>query len=192
MTTPTEPIGANKGWPWGRIVLGLSLAVNLLFVGSIMGAGFLRHQHDWRREPPEFIINRVLKRLPEEKRGAIRALMRQNRDDMRGKFEALRAGRKALRETLRAETFSAEAVRAAAQPLLKLRGEMEANKVELLIRVLEGLDGDERRRLLESRFFRRLLDADGRHGGDGAPPPPPPPGDDGDDMPPPPPPREQG
>lgn len=173
-TVDDKPAG---GWTRGRILLVVSLALNLLFVGSMLGARFVHPPRDWRRDgPPEAVIDRMLSGLPEAKRTAVKTLLRDNRQQVATRIDALRAGREPLREALTAEPFDAARVRAVAAPLLKLRGDLEANKVELLIRVLQDLDAAERRQLLQSRFFRRLLgDKDRRHRHDGPPPPPPPP-----------------
>lgn len=173
----TEPLPPQKRpWlknGWGRLLLGLSLAFNLLLVGSMLGAGYMRRHHDGKRDqPPEFVVQRLLKDLPEAKRETIRTQIETSRTARRAKFDELRASRTALKEALVGETFSADEVRAAAAPLLRLRGEIEADRVELLVSVLQGLSPDERRKLLESRLFRRLLDLERRERGEPRPPRP--------------------
>lgn len=164
------------GWTRGRVLLAASLALNVLFVGSMLGAGFMRHHHDWRRDgPPEAVIDRMLAGLPEPKRIAVKTTLKGNFQLVRTKVDELRAGRGPLMAALTAEPFDAAKVRVVAAPLLTLRGELEANKVELLISVLQDLDAGERQQLLASRFFRRLLGDRDRHGPPDGPPPPPPP-----------------
>ena len=150
----------KRRWPWGMIVLTVSLALNLLFVGAMAGAGLMRGHHGFHHDgPPDFIIQRMLKPLPEEKRKSILAELEKHRKWLEPKFEEIHRQRQVFNDALHAQPFVADNVRKATEKLMSLRNELEVNKANLLVNVLSQLSQDERQQLLKSRFFRRMLGA---------------------------------
>lgn len=99
---------------WMRLALIVSLIVNLLFVGLVVGAAAGKNRYDKRDTGVDPRILQTLgpygRALPREKRAELAkglrlspAESRQMRRDLRAGFEAILAG-------LRAESFDAEAM----------------------------------------------------------------------------------
>lgn len=136
--TDTPPPQAPKGTPlWIRIALVVSLAVNLLIAGIVIGASVTR---DRGANPvrAEIAAARDLGPLPfvvalerEDRRALARALrgeaasLRQNREELRVRFESLLTA-------LRAEPFDAETVRG----LMREQREIAVRRQEIGERIL--------------------------------------------------------
>jgi uncharacterized membrane protein len=114
MSDPVSPAPAS-GSRWLKIALVLSLAVNLLVAGLVVGA-MVRHDRDGRGmrgdEPREFVRSPFLGALDGEDRRAVgRELMREegslreNRAELRARFERLLVA-------IRAEPFDRGAIEA--------------------------------------------------------------------------------
>ena len=146
------------GQGWGRALLISSLALNLLFVGAIVGAGWMRHKfHGPHGGPPDFVIKRMLGDLPGEKQSQILALLKDHRKIKGEKIRSIRAEVKLLRKVLNEDQLDTAKIRQAGQKLHSIRGELVHARTQLLIGVLEKLTPQERRKVLESRLFRRLF-----------------------------------
>lgn len=145
---------------WIRLLLAVSLGLNLLVAGAFLGAALGRHgpwDHDATRGgmPREFGRTPFLSALSEEDRRAVgRALMREagplreNRADLRDRFERLLAA-------LRAEPFDREAVAG----LLAAQRAGGAARLDIAERVLLdrlGAMEPEERRAYAERLDRSL------------------------------------
>ena len=162
-----EPVKQPRNWRWGKILLTLSLALNLLFVGALVGGGWMRHKYgSGFQGPPGWVVKRLLGHLPADKRQSILDQMSAHRTAMRSKVMAIRARRKELQTTLRREPFEGADVRAAAIELKKSRHEIIDAKTDILVNVLVQLTRDERRQILDSHLFKHLFSrrGRGRHG----------------------------
>ncbi len=159
--TPAKP--PVKGWRWGRIVLISSLALNLLFLGAVVGGGWMRHKYEagWNG-PSNYAVKRLLRRLPEEKRQVILDQVAVHRAAMRSRLRDIGKRREELKAALRAEPFDAKRVRMAAQALRAPRQEIIDARTALLVRVLEQLSPAERREMLKSHLFRHLFSRKGK------------------------------
>ena len=153
-TEPEKPVSKRS---WGKVILVLSLAVNLLFVGTIVGAGWVRHNGGPGWRGPQGFVQRILRDLTSEKQQSIRALLTNHRETLRPKFEQMRAQKRELKQVLRSDPFNVDSVRQAAEKLHLSRQKLGEDRTELLIKVLQQLTPDERQKMLKSRFFRRLL-----------------------------------
>jgi uncharacterized membrane protein len=144
---------------WGRVVLILSLALNLIFVGAVVGAGWMRNKYvsNWQGGPPGFVIKRLLHHLPEQKRQKIVDQIIDNHRLLRPKYKAIRSQIHELRATLKREPFQSDAVREAAARLQMIRQEIANAKTELLVDILQQMTPQERQEILNSRIFRRLF-----------------------------------
>lgn len=152
-----EPEKPKSKRSWGKIILALSLAINLLFVGAIVGAGWMRHKGGPGWGGPQNFAQRLLRDLPSEKQKYITDLLKNHRQTLGPKFEQLRAQKREFKKVLRVEPFDVGNVRLAAEKLHLSRQKLGADRTELLIKVLQQLTPDERQKMLESRLFRRLL-----------------------------------
>lgn len=153
-TEPEKPVSKRR---WGKVILVLSLAVNLLFVGAIIGAGWMRHNGGPGWRGPQGFVQHMLRDLPSEKQQSIRALLKNHRETLRPKFGQIRTQKRELKQVLRSEPFNVDNVRQAAEKLHISRQKLGENRTELLIKVLQQLTPDERKKMLENRLFRRLL-----------------------------------
>lgn len=147
----TKPGGMKT---WLRVVLGASLALNLLIVGMIGGALVMRgkwHQHN----PPRLdgIVGPLTRALTPQDRRAIGREMRQTNRSTRATRARLGEEFAALVTDLRAEPFDPEAVRT------RLAGHRSifSDRLELghtlLLERLAGMTGPER-----AAFANRLQD----------------------------------
>lgn len=115
MNNLSRPSGGGR---WVRIALVLSLALNLLFLGLVLGAALGRERHMERNDrdrsevPQEFRRAPLLGALePEDRRAVGRGLMhdegslRENRAELRARFERLLTA-------IRAEPFDRAAIEA--------------------------------------------------------------------------------
>ena len=143
---------------WGRALLTLSLALNLLFVGAIVGASWMRHKHGaYWGGPPKFVIDRILRDLSEPKRAHIHELLGQHRQMMRKSLDEIGLHKRDLMKVMRNKPFVPARIEEISQKLRLVRGQIGEARTRLLINVLEGLTDEERRKLVASHMFRRLL-----------------------------------
>ncbi|MCF6231810.1 MAG: periplasmic heavy metal sensor [Rhodobacteraceae bacterium] len=97
----------SKTPKWVRILLALSLALNLLVIGLVGGAMMRFGGPDGMRPPPRSIGAVLYRALPDEQRRALRSYSRQARS---GHVKQRRGQIKAISATIRATPFDADAV----------------------------------------------------------------------------------
>lgn len=114
MTDQPQPTAPKPRRNWMRIVLILSVALNLLIV-SALGAAFFKHQkpHGRHLDRMSMGLGVYILALPEPAQSEIMSMIGKGSQDRRSFRRDMRAYRKALNEALRAEPFSSEAVRTA-------------------------------------------------------------------------------
>ncbi len=143
---------------WGKMALILSLALNLLFVGTIVGAGWMRNMHNGELQgPPGFMIKYMLRNLPDEKRKLILEQITNHRLAQAPRIKFIKATRQALIKTLKAEPYNVKKARRIADKLNFWLSELRGARMGLLVDLLNQLTPDERRQVLESPFFRRMI-----------------------------------
>lgn len=101
------PEKSSRARMWVRILLAVSLALNLLFIGLAVGAAARFGGPDGRRLPPS-VGAALIRALPAEQRRGLRDQVRAQRDADRreqGRTEA-----QAISETLRAPQFDPDAL----------------------------------------------------------------------------------
>ncbi|MEX5727148.1 putative membrane protein [Rhodovulum iodosum] len=104
----------KKGWPWGRIALGISLALNLMVAGIVLG-GLLSHRHDFghdRRGDRFAEVGPYSRALDDEDRAALRQELRRSWPQGRQNRQAVRAGFDEVLSALRSEPFEVGRVEA--------------------------------------------------------------------------------
>lgn len=143
-STPSPP----RAPLWVRVTLGLSLAVNLLIVGVIVGAVLGRDRDGGPADrlraardlaPPPF----VLALEPEGRRALIRefresAPKRQSRSEVRARLRGILA-------ELRSESFDADAVAALLADQRDRGTVQQAAGAEVFVRHLSAMSDEERR-----------------------------------------------
>ncbi len=146
--TPPPPPGSPRSPLWMRVTLAISLALNLLIVGIVVGAVATRDgRNDGTRTlgalrdlgPVPFVV--ALE--PEDRRGLARAMrgeaasLRQNREELRARFEALLAA-------LRADPFEPEVVAALLSEQREAGSQRQAIGERLLLERLAEMSPEER------------------------------------------------
>jgi len=137
---------------WIKIGLAVSLAVNLLVIGVVIGAMGQRHRAgEMRRGPgPGNPMMRLTEKLPAEKQEAFRRAMRQSMEANRANAETSRAARGKLIEVFSAETFDAAA---ASQALAAVRNAETAGRTSMeatMVEFAKGLTRPERTALAQN------------------------------------------
>lgn len=147
--TPEPP--QSRPRIWLRVVLALSLALNLLFVGLVAGAAMRFGGMGAHRMPPP-VGSALYRAMPRDDRRALREMMfDRHRDD---RAEERRADARAIAEVLRAEPYDGAALeRVVRDQLARRHGWMESAQAEWLDRV-GAMSADERR-----AYADRLNDA---------------------------------
>lgn len=126
---------------WPKILLILSLAVNVIVIGLFAG-------HTIQREPsvrgPERQINWIIKLVPEAQRDATKEHFREIRDDVRATYKQRGEHLLAIAAVIRSEPFETSALEAA----LQARRDGSQARQELvqshLVELLEGFSPEER------------------------------------------------
>ena len=106
----TPPASGTRGWV--KIVLALSLAMNLAVVGVVSGA-WLRHGGPPRGEPRDMGLGPIGDAMTKEDRKALRDAFLAKYPDMKAGLATLRADFDALKAALRASPFDPAALEAA-------------------------------------------------------------------------------
>ncbi len=141
----TSGAAPKQRWPWGKIVLFVSLALNLLIVGLVVGA-LLNGPRDRDRNPAlrDLGFGPFVQALPRADRRALGdALLRQagafreNRAEMRASFEAFLGA-------LRAEPFDAVALRRIVTDQQARITERQSLGRQLLLERIEAMNVAER------------------------------------------------
>ncbi len=109
-----EPVTkSGKPRPWGRVVLVISLGLNLLVAGLVAGAMLNGHRdRDGRPELRDLGFGPFVSALPREARPALAEALRRQEGSLRERRTAMRAGFDALLDALRAEPYDHDAVTA--------------------------------------------------------------------------------
>lgn len=104
--------GARRGWPWMRIVLVISLALNLLIAGVVAGALLRGPLQDPDRRPAlaDLGFGPFVEALPRGERIAVARDLRREAGAFRENRAELRRQFRRLVELLKAEPYDAGAV----------------------------------------------------------------------------------
>jgi uncharacterized membrane protein len=135
---------------WLAIVLGVSVALNLLFLGFVSARAFQRREPHAERSPhaaPAARQNRWRQR-----QRAFDWMTDAQRDELRPRRRALRGSRHAVEDALRAEPFDREKLGQALGDLRRQTDDIQASVHQFMLQRADGMSGDERRRLAESQW----------------------------------------
>ena len=157
MTDTTEPAKPQIRL-WLRILLGVSLALNLLVAGVVGGAMLRFGGPDGLRPPPRTIGAALYRALPKEQR---RTLLTQSRGAFRGgPIAARKAYLQQVSAALRATPFDAQAVQAVLDAQVSRRGEVQKSLQRAWLAQVAGMNAEARGTYadrLERGFERRWL-----------------------------------
>ncbi|MDX2308442.1 MAG: periplasmic heavy metal sensor [Hyphomicrobium sp.] len=174
---PTAPEAATdpaaRPRRWTKWLLVVSLALNLLIAGGLAGAWW-HHRNEgpmrWAGGPSDFGLMYFSRSLPEERREAVRKLLREGRKSLRDHKSEVTALRASAADALAADDFSPEKFRAAVETVGTSEETRRKGSIDVLMQVVQTLTPDERKRLAamwkkrierESRRFKKPKDDDG-------------------------------
>ena len=110
---PDAPQRKTAGTPWMRILLVISLGLNLAVLGMVIGAKMSGgDQRNWNRGGEDARIGPYGRAFSKEDRAQLRRSFGAREKNFRAHRQNMRAAATALVETLRAEPFDIDAVRA--------------------------------------------------------------------------------
>ena len=134
---------------WLAVLLALSVAVNLGLAGFAAGRMF-SGAHGGPLQDPAWGLARALRGLPEERRAALRPMLRSQMRTLGPSFRHLRGAQRNLIESAAAEPFDRAALEGA---LARFRNELLASQERshrAFVEVMAALNPQERKRVLES------------------------------------------
>ncbi len=103
----TEPHRTPRMGRWSRVLLAVSLALNLLVAGLVVGAMLRFGGPEGARRPPPSLAATLYRALPRDDRRAVRESMR---DAPQARIQARRAGARDLAAALRRTPFDSAQV----------------------------------------------------------------------------------
>lgn len=135
---------------WLAIVLGVSVALNLFFLGFVSARAFQRAEPRAER-PPHGAPGPRMHR-PRGRERAFDWMTDAQREELRPRRRALRGSRHAVEEALRAEPFEPEKLGQALGDLRRQTDEIQASVHQFMLQRAATMSGDERRRLADSQW----------------------------------------
>lgn len=135
---------------WLAIVLGVSVALNLFFLGFLSARAFQRGEPHAERPPHAAPGSRA--RRSRQRQRAFDWMTDAQRDELRPRRRELRGSRHAVEDALRAEPFDREKLSLALGDLRRQTDEIQASVHQFMLQRAESMSGDERRRLAESQW----------------------------------------
>ena len=140
---------ARATWRFGlAVTLAVSVALNLALIGFLAGR-FLAPDAPLMRLDPGLQMLQAVRHFPEQRREALRPLVKGERGEWLRGLRDIRAAQRAVNDALRAEPFSPEALTDA---LARFRGALDRGQAEghkRLVRLAAELTPAERAELAE-------------------------------------------
>lgn len=140
---------------WILGILGVSLALNVFALGLYIGKGaraILPHRERAAPPPPAFNFKRLERNLPKEERKKVRALLGEQRQDLRERHRKLRATEQEIKEIILADTVDMEALERALKEHSARAQEMHEPMRWVLLQMVAQLDVEARKKIVEDMF----------------------------------------
>lgn len=135
---------------WLAIVLGVSVALNLFFVGWFGGRAFQRR--DVYAERARHAAVGDGPHRPRQRPRSFDWMSEAERDELRPRRMALRGTRREVEQALRAEPFDREKLNQALSQLRRETDGIQASVHEFMLRKTESMSDEERRQLADSQW----------------------------------------
>jgi uncharacterized membrane protein len=135
---------------WLAIVLGVSVALNLFFLGFLSARAFQRGEP--HAERPPHVGPGARQRRSRQRQRTFDWMTDAQRDELRPRRRALRGSRHAVEDALRAEPFDREKLSQALGELRRQTDEIQASVHQFMLLRADSMTGDERRRLADSQW----------------------------------------
>jgi uncharacterized membrane protein len=139
---------------WWAIVLGVSVALNLFFVGWLSARAFQRSEARSMRPEHAMVGERASRRLRQRPR-PFEWMSEQERDQLRPRRRELRSARRSVQDALRAEPFDPEKLSQALGELRRQTDAIQASVHDSMLRRAVGMSEEERRRLADLQWEGR-------------------------------------
>lgn len=146
----------KRKWNWTRILLVVSLGLNLLVAGMVVGSAFGHRKGD--RPDPFFGggMRPYVASLPEGQREHVRARLLHGREAVREARQELRRSAQDVRNAITAEPFEADALNAAFAAQRSVYDGIAARGHQALAEILAGMTDAERVQFIAKlKSFRR-------------------------------------
>jgi uncharacterized membrane protein len=138
---------ARGGRRWITIALVISLAVNLLVLGLAAGAGW-KNWHGGRRHAFSQGMERLLDKMPPERREPLQALFDRYKTEVRPMWRQVRDARRDVIESMRAEPYDENKVRESVAALHTRQAKARDEFTDVILQVMSKLSDEERSDLL--------------------------------------------
>lgn len=158
-TDPAETAQRRAGWGWMKIALLVSLALNLLFAGLVVGGAWHHRPGKWtsKNQALEMTIEQMIAELPADKRPAGAAALRRLRDEVAPISRGLRDARKEAIAALKADPYDHQRFSSSMAKLRDIRSRSRAGRHQVVLDLVEDMTVAQRQRFLE--LFRSNLRA---------------------------------
>jgi uncharacterized membrane protein len=165
----TEPKPQGGRWlpqlrsRWWTIVLGLSLMLNLMVGGIVLGGAFGKHRAERMTGASyvQLIPRNFFRSLSRDRRDELMQIVKENRDDLRGLREAYESNSLKLADVLEKDTFSIDDVRGTVTAFSTGTESLAARGGEVVVKIVSQLTPEERKLLAQS-----IRQRDGKDGKD--------------------------
>ena len=146
MSETTPPASGSRR---AKYVLIGSLALNLLFIGAVVGMGFKHHHGPGSHRGPHFSLFGLTRVLPDDRRKEVVDILKAQHDEMRPMRGELQKARYAAAESLAAEPFDRAAVENAIAVVAEKERALRQATLDTFLSQAARLSADERRQLSE-------------------------------------------
>lgn len=157
MTQAEDGKGIGDGpparrWGWPRIVLISSLALNVLFIGAVVGAGWMhwRDGPDHRRFSFSRGLEQLIQEMPADRKPIAQSVLDKYETEVRPRWKETREARREAFEALRAEPFDEAKAREAFDRVNEVRDNQRQRMGVLTFDLMRQLTPEERHIFLES------------------------------------------
>ena len=151
----SEPAAASPRRT-SRTLLLVSLALNLFFIGAAAALAWRHYARDHRDGwTPGARVERLASSLPAADADKLRAAFREHMPAIEQARAAYRTAHERLRESLRAEPYNADAVRAAMAEIRTARSKLDEALQETIVSASAQMGPDSRRALADWTPYRR-------------------------------------
>ncbi len=135
-------------------LLILSLAVNLMLVGVIGGAIWVRHNIN----PLERMTASFLKTLPDEKRNSIADIFKQHKNTIEPQWKEVISTQLKVINLLKQDNFDPKQLDKMLEELLQLQNKLQTTRHQLVVELSKNLTTEERRTFIRvwNRYMRRF------------------------------------
>lgn len=169
-TTPATPSDADRATRLKRLLIA-SMAVNLLIIGGILGAGFAMKRHGGsggggRGGVEDFGLQRFSREITDKgRKDEIRKGLREAKAELKPKRAEVDQARLAAAELLAKDPLDREALKAAMSLVREKENDIKSRAIDAFIAQVEKLTPDERIALSErwkrfTRFMKVRQDGD--------------------------------